>query len=244
MKPTPSDVHVNAPLTNISVAYLQAADSYISDKVFPVVPVMKQSDRFFKYTKDDWFRDDAKERAPSTESAGGGFNIDNTPNYFARVFAFHKDVDDQIRANADAAISPDRDATEYVTQLLAIRRDKQWAANFFGTGVWGLDLTGVAAAPGANQFLQWDNALSVPINDIRGEVIRVTEATGYKPNKLVLGVRTFNTLVNHVTIVDRYKHVMQGIITEALLAQVFGIDQVLVAWATNNTALEGRPRRP
>src|SRR3989304_1871939 len=102
MKPTSSDVHVNAPLTNISVAYLQAAENYISDKVFPVVPVAKQSDRFFKYGKDDWFRDDARERAPATESAGGGFTLDNTPNYYARVFAFHKDVDDQLRANADA----------------------------------------------------------------------------------------------------------------------------------------------
>jgi hypothetical protein len=238
MKPTSSDAHVNAPLTNISTAYLQQAGNYISGRVFPGVPVPKQSDLFFRYGKDDWFRDDAKERAPSTESAGGGFSL-STGSYAAKVFAFHKDVDDQLRGNADAAINPDRDATEYVSQVLAIRKDKQWAANYFVAGVWGLDLTGVPGVPAGNQFQQWDQALSVPINDIKGEIIRVAEATGYKPNKLVLGTRTFNALVNHSSIVDRYKHVQQGIITEALLAQVFGVEEVLVAWATHNTAAEG-----
>jgi hypothetical protein len=239
MKPTPSDVHVNAPLTNISVAYMQQAAAYIADKVFPVVPVQKQSDRFFKYGKADWFRDDAKERAPATESAGGGFDIDNTPSYSARVFAFHKDVDDQLRANADAAISPDRDATEYVSQLLMIRKDKQWASNFFTTGVWGTDLTGVAGVPGAGQFKQWDQAGSTPITDIQGQCLLVAEATGYKPNKLVLGARSFNILRNHADVLDRYKHTQKAIITEELLAAVFGVEQVLVAMATNNTAAEG-----
>ena len=48
-QPYSGQVHVDRPLTNISVAYLQNDNDYIADKVFPVVPVMKQSDRFFVY---------------------------------------------------------------------------------------------------------------------------------------------------------------------------------------------------
>lgn len=239
MKPTASDVHVNAPLTNVSVAYIQAAENYVADKVFPVVPVQKQSDRYFVYSKADFFRDEAKVRAPSTESAGGGFGLDNTPNYFCPLTAFHKDVDDQMRANADAALSPDRDATEYVTQVMLIRRDKQWATNYFTTGIWGLDLTGVAAAPGANQFLQWNDALSKPCQVIRGEVTRIGIATGKKPNVLVLGATTFTNLCDNPDVLDRIKYTQRGNVTEEILASVFGVQKVVVAMATHNTALEG-----
>ena len=103
-QPTASDVHVNAPLTNISIAFLQDLDGFVARKVFPEVPVKKQSDRYYVYDKKQWFRSDAKVRAPGTESAGSGFTVDNTPTYFCSVRAVHKDVDDQIRSNADAVI--------------------------------------------------------------------------------------------------------------------------------------------
>ena len=41
--PTQSDLHVNVPLTNVSVAYMQDKAHFIADKVFPRVPVQKQS---------------------------------------------------------------------------------------------------------------------------------------------------------------------------------------------------------
>ena len=71
-EPTLGSVHVNRPLTNISQAYIQDSADFVADKIFPVVPVQKQSDRYFVYTKGDWFRDEAQIRAPATESAGGG----------------------------------------------------------------------------------------------------------------------------------------------------------------------------
>ena len=119
--PTASDVHVNAALTNISIAYTQEAGSFVADRVFPLLQVPKQSDRYFVYDKDDFFRSEAQLRAPGTPSAGSGFGIDNTPSYFADVYAIHKDVDDQIRANSDAAINPDRDATG--TNAVVFRAD-------------------------------------------------------------------------------------------------------------------------
>jgi hypothetical protein len=74
-QPNINSVHVDAILTNISVAYLQNQDNFIADKVFPIIPVDKKSDKFFTYTKNDWFRDEAQRRAPGTESAGGGYNL-------------------------------------------------------------------------------------------------------------------------------------------------------------------------
>jgi hypothetical protein len=121
-QPTQGDVHVNRPLSNISIAYLNMQD-FIAHKVFPNVPVNKQSDAYFVYPKDQWFRTDAKPRGVSQESAGSGYELD-TDTYYAKPQALHKDVDDQIRANADAPINLDAEATEFVTRQLALRREK------------------------------------------------------------------------------------------------------------------------
>src|ERR1043166_7449485 len=104
MQPTPGDVYVNTPLTNISIAMLQSADSFIGTSAFPNIPVSKQSDAYFSYDRGYFNRDEMKERAPGTESEGSGYQVDANQTYYCRVYAFHKDVHDQLRANADAAI--------------------------------------------------------------------------------------------------------------------------------------------
>ena len=68
--PTREDVHVDAVLTQISIAYAQKAEHFIANKVFPIIPRDKQSDKYFIWTQDDWFRDDMQRRGDAEESAG------------------------------------------------------------------------------------------------------------------------------------------------------------------------------
>ena len=187
-QPNINSVHVDAILTNISVAYLQNQDNFIADKVFPVIPVDKKSDKYFTYTKNDWFRDEAQRRAPGTESAGGGYNL-STGTYSADVWAFHKDVDDQTVANADAPLNPLREATEFVTRRLMLRRELQWVSDFFGTGVWADDVTGVAGAPSSGQTKQWsDYTSSDPISDIEAGKAEILGNTGMEANEIFVRI--------------------------------------------------------
>lgn len=57
--PVVQDVHVAAALTNIAVAYVQDESSYIAEAVFPMVPVQHQTDKYFVWSKADFFRDEA-----------------------------------------------------------------------------------------------------------------------------------------------------------------------------------------
>ncbi|MBC7340895.1 MAG: major capsid protein [Clostridia bacterium] len=238
--PTPGDLHVNVPLTNISIAYIQSAEGFIADKVFPNVPVQKQSDRYFKYLKEDWFRVEAQERAPGTESAGSGWRVDNTPTYYCPIYAVHKDIDDPTRANADAPINLDRDATEWVTQQLLLKRETQWANNYFTTGVWGTDRQGVASGATGNQFVKWsDFTNSNPVLDVKNSVLAIASKTGYKPNVMVVAPDVFNVLTEHPKILDRVKYTQRAVITEDILAGLFGVDKFLVPWGVVNTAAEG-----
>ena len=238
-QPNINSVHIDAILTNISVAYLQNQDNFIADKVFPVIPVDKKSDKFFTYTKNDWFRDEAQRRAGGTESAGGGYGL-STDSYNADVFAFHKDVDDQTLYNADAPLNPLREATEFVTRRLMLRKEIQWNTDFFAGGIWANDYDGVSGAPSTNEVKQWsDYAASDPIDDIEDAKAGILSATGMEANTLVLGYDVFRALKNHPDIVDRIKYTSAQTITADMLAAMFDVPRVIISKAVKATNNEG-----
>jgi hypothetical protein len=233
-QPTPGDVHVDAALSNISVAYVQSQDHAIARKVFPRVPSAHRSGKYFKYTKEDMLRSVAEKRGPGSASVGGGYNL-TSETYFCDVFAVHKDVDDQTRANQDAAIDMDRDAATYVAQQLLMKEDLEWASAFFTTSTWTGSTTGGDITPGT----LWSAASSTPIQDIRAQATSILKNTGKRPNKLVLGVDVFDTLAEHADILDKIKYTQEASVTEMLLARLLGVDEVLVARLTNTTSAEG-----
>lgn len=233
-QPTRSDVHVNRPLTNISIAYIQSAKDFIADKVFPVIPVMKQSDLYFTYDKEFWFKTQSAKRAPGTESAGSGFTVNSDNQYFCDVWAVHKDVDDQTRANADEPLNLDRDATLFVTQQNLLRREIQFVAQYIQPNIW----TGRAAGD-FTPTTKWDASGSDPQEDVDNLKTEIKETTGFDPNTLIVGRKVFAALKNNASIIDRIKYTQRGIITEELLAALFGVDKFLVANVTQNTAAEG-----
>lgn len=243
-QPTNAAVHVDSALTNISVAFLQNASHFVAGRVFPNVPVQKQSDRYFVFDRGYFNRDEAKVRAPGTESAGAGYELDNTPTYFADVWAIHHDVADQVRANADAAVDPERAAAELVTHKMLIRKEADWASKFFTTGIWTNTVTGVTATPATNQVTKWSDTTSGdPIGDIRGGKTTILQSTGFMPNTLVVNQTVFDALIDHPDIVDRIKYGQTAggpaMANEQTLAALFGLDRVLISRAIKNTGAEG-----
>lgn len=244
--PLPGDVHVNRPLTNILVGYMQNAAGFVADRVFPTVPVLKQSDRYFVYNRGDFYRDTMAKRAPGTESAGDGFKVDNTPSYFCDKWALHKDIDDDLRANADDPLNLDRDTTLFLAQKAMLNREASFVTNYFSTGVWTgatSDITGVSASPDTHQAIQWsDQTNSTPIEDVTTWATTVQGNTGYRPNKMVLGRQVWDKLKNHPDIVARIQYSSSNtnpaIVTKQAVAALFELDEILVMEAVKNTAAE------
>lgn len=235
-QPTRSDVHVNRPLTVISIAYIQAREDFIAAKAFPIVPVQKQSDKYFSYTKDFWLRSGSQKRAPGTESAGGGFELNNQNTYSADVWSYHYDVADQIRANADTPLSMDRDATMFVAQNQLLRREILWTNSYMTTGVWTGGTGGTDVVPPA----LWDTANGNPIQDIDYQKRQVKSQTGFLPNYVSMADDSFFAVKNNPAVLDRIKYTQRAIVTEELLAALLQIDQFLVSQAVLNSAAEGQ----
>lgn len=244
MLPTPSDVHVDAVLTNVSVAYLQSADAFVAAKVFPNVPVQKQSDRYYTYDRGDFNRDEMEIRAPATESAGGGYRLDNTPTYYCPVYAYHKDIPDEVRDNADAVLNQNSEATQFCSLKALIKREKIFVTKFFTSGLWTTGYTATTASPGTNQVIRWNMSTSTPIEDIRLTKRTVMESTGFAPNKLVLGRAVYDALLDHPDIIDRLKAGQTpggpAMANRVALAQIFEVGEILVMDSIQNTAKEGQ----
>lgn len=256
VQPSRSDVHLNKPLTNISIGYVQDASHFVAGRVFPTVPVQKQSDAYFTYERGDFNRDEMQERTPGTESAGGTYEIGND-TYYARTYAYHRDIPEPVRANADNPINLDREAAIFVTQKAMIQKEVKWASTYFTAGApgdtWTFDADGVASSPTAaasfdptnasnNDKLHWNDASSTPIEDIRQGKRFVLEETGFEPNKLTLGRPVYDALVDHPDIVGRIDRGQTGgpaRATLVTLADLFEVEDVMVMNAVRNTAKKG-----
>jgi hypothetical protein len=242
--PTKGDVHVNRPLTNISVAYLQDAKNFVADSVFPNIPVSKQSDLYYMYDRGYFNRDEMKERAPGTESAGGEYAIEVDTPYYAKVYAFHHDISDQRRSNSDSELAPDKEATELVTRKGLIKRERLWATKFFVTSVWTNNRVGITATPVAGtSVLLWNQDDSTPIEDVRAAKTIVLESTGFEPNTLVMGQRVLDALSDHPDIVDRVKYGQtSGGPAQIELSELVGllkVERIFVMKSIVNTAAQG-----
>lgn len=230
-QPSAESSHVNGVLSNVAMAYWQNRSNFVFDKVFPIVPVDKQTDKYVVFTKNDWFRDEAKRRADASESAGSGYNLDTSNTYSADVWAMHKDIGEQARANSDSFANVDRSATEFVTQRLLLRQEIQWTADFFAASTWGTDVT---------PSVLWSTyASSDPIGDVETGKLTVLQNTGFLPNTLVLGYNVAIKLRNHPDLVDRFKYTSSSSITNEMMAQVLGVERVLTCMATKATNVEG-----
>lgn len=238
LNPTAGDVHVNRPLTNFSQKWLQDDDAFIAMDAVPNMPVANQSDLYYVFDRGDFYRDEAEERADGTESQGGSFNLSTDP-YFARVYAFHKDVSDRQRANQDPGVQLDQSATQYVSHKMLIRRERVFQANIFAGNIWFNG--GTAASAGQN--VNWGSGGSDPISDIRTAIRSVHQLTGYRPNKMVIGRQGYDSLLDNDEILSRITGgstvAQPARVMRQLLSALFELDEIMVMDSVVNTAIEG-----
>lgn len=225
-QPTRSDVHIESALSDISTAYKNEA--YIADLIFPQVSVRKQSDKYHIWTKDFWFRNNVRLRAPGTPFPVAGIELSNT-NYYAHVYNLAYDIPDEVDENADDVIDLENVGSEFLADQFMINRENKMAADFFVSSVWDTDVT-----VGTTWGLGGD-----PVGDVDLGKTTIRKATGVSPNTLVMGQEVFDVLKVHADLTDLYKHTTPGILTQDIVASALGVERLIVGASVDNTAQEG-----
>lgn len=227
MNPTLSQVHINAAMGKVSVAYRNP--SYIAEQIFPVVPVNKQSDEYFVFDKASWFRNEAGPRAPATRGPQVEYSVSSS-TYSCRPIAATKPVPDEVVANADSPLRPLREATEFATDKVLLYLEYDLASSIFADSVW----TG-SAEPSTT----WDSALSDPVSDIEAGKETLVTQIGREPNVMVIGREVLTDLKRHPDLLELFKYTQSGLLTVPQIAQVFDIPKVLVGTGIYTSSVEG-----
>jgi hypothetical protein len=240
---TPSAVHIDQPLTNLTLAYAQSQENFIADKVFPTVGVQKQSDKYYLYDRANMNRTgDVAKLAPRTEVNRIGMTISNS-SYFADVYGLGMDFDEQTLANEDAALEIRSAGAETLAMRLMIHREEQFATNFFSDNIWGTNYDGAGSTSGTN-LLYWDDAAAKPIQNVT-DLRRVMQlkSGGFKPNTMVVGKEVRDALVNNADILARLNGgatvTNTALVTDAKLAEIFEVENFYVMEAVKNSSVEG-----
>lgn len=242
---TPSQVHIDQPLTNLTLAYAQSQENFIADKIFPIVGVERQSDKYYIYDRANMNRTgDVKKLAPRTEVNRIGMTISNS-SYYADVYGLGMDFDQQTIANEDAALEMRSAGAETLAMRLMIDREERFASTFFAASVWSTEYTGVASGPSGAQFVQWnDYTNATPIKNVT-DVRRAMQlkSGGFKPNTMVVGKEVRDILINHPDILARLNGGATvsntALITDAKIAEIFEVENFYTMEAVKNDSVEG-----
>jgi len=229
--PTTSDVHIDAALSTIAVAYKNK--NFIADRVFPLVQVDKQSDKYFVWDKGSFLTNQVEKRTPGDSYPEGRIKLSND-NYYADLYHLAYAIPNENIKNQDAAVQLEQTGAEWLAQQFNLNREIQIAAQAFITGIWDNN-----PAVGTD-FVAWDDPDdSNPPEDIDQYSATIEQNTGVAPNTLVIGRQVFDILRRHPILVDMFKYTGVGMLTEAQVTQALGVETLLVGRAVQRTSHEG-----
>jgi len=230
--PDVGSVHTDAILSNVSEMYRNA--QFVGLEMLPVVAVKKESDNYYKYnSKADRFRVPNNLRAPKSDSKMIDWKV-TTDNYACKEYALNDLIDDREKNNADKPLNLKVDTVEYLSDVNLLAQEKRIVDLLTSTSV----LTNYKTLTGTNQWNDYTN--SDPVGDIETGKETIHGKIFRYPNTLLLGVQVYNQLKHHPDVIDRFKYTSKGIITAAMLADLFEVEKVIIGQAGYNTANEGQ----
>lgn len=218
----------NPTQAKIDVALSQYARGYrnnalIAELLFPRVEVLKQSDKYWK-----WGRENQQLTENDLRAAGSAaeriVRTQSTDAYGCYDHSLSDFIPDEERANYETG-DLEQKSTQILTDKLLLALEKRVAT---------LSTT-LANYPAANRITlagvtQWNDAASKPIDDIQTAHLQVLK-TGKKANVLILGPEVAAKLKTNVQIKDRVAPTQTGPVTVENLAAIFEVEKVIVASA-------------
>lgn len=238
----------NMYLSNLAMAYYEEP-TYAHKRLFPVCPVQLPSGYYYTFSKADLARDNVR-RKPDYGSVAPAVMGLSDDSYSCHVDQIIIGLDKIItlayqRAGAAGSADPFRARVKTITEQLALHQEIEFAKNFFNAGVWSNEWTGAASTNVAQKkFTKFDNSDTDPVAFFDACMIDIRREGRRKPNKLALGVNTFAALKNNPFIKERIKYSgttqNPAVVNESVIAQIIGVDEVVVLDATYNDAGVGQ----
>lgn len=224
--PFKNQLHVPQLLENVSVQYKN--EEYIGEKVFPIIPVMKDVDLYRVY--DRQFKIPETKRAPKGVAREMGFEF-STASYALEQHALKDYVGVDEEENNDQG-SLAVDTVENLTDAIQ-RRIELSVASLFTTTNWSLNVSLTAATAFSQNTITSD---PVPVFDTAATT--VINNSGKTPTFGILPRDGYIAIKNHVSVLDRVKYTSSEV-SKSMIQALLGLEDLLVPTAVQDTAADG-----
>jgi hypothetical protein len=229
--------HIDQAMSDFAVGYAQDASDMIADQVAPVVSVAKRSDAYWKGRTEHMQRHNTLRQNRSQFGRGGFENAVDT--YYCKQYGWEEPLDWADPANEDEALDVENEQVTLCVDILQLDYEGRTADTAQDTSKF--PHTGVTAT-------LLDPACD-PTEDVENAKDEVRGATGHVPNTVTMGYRAWRRLLLLDSMKQRIKYTgdqQASVITAAQVAQVFGVDRILIGKAVYDStpALPGVDANP
>lgn len=224
-----ADVYSAKTLQSMSVQY--ANDAYIADGLCPIVNAGSQpTGNYFIYDKRMRlaYPDDAiAERGVPNEIDDGR----STAAFSCKDYGYVNSISKKAISAEDAPLDEMLDLTEAINEGIAFRREKRVATLLTTSANYGSNTGAIAAAN------RWDVGGN-PVKDIQTAKAACWQGRGPGSYVGFCSRTVWDVLARHPAILDLFKYngSSPGLATPAMLASWFGLSNILVGDAREDTA--------
>lgn len=237
MSYTGRDVHLDKPLSNVAIAY--RPEGFIADMIAPIVPVPKQSDAYYVWSSADAFRTENDHRAPGTEANVMERSV-SSGTFFADNYALKMRTPYEDLKNADAAqifLSRQSRAEAVKDKLMLNMEYRVGQQCTSGSNVGSYSTV-------ASAWTTLTNGNSDPIGNINTAIENVQDATGVRPNSIIMGNYAWRLLRQHADATERIFGSLANTggrtVLQSHIKELFEMERFMVGGAYYNSADEGQ----
>lgn len=226
--PRISQVRQDTLLTNLAIAWTPTGR--IADDVAPPVPVKLEDGQYIVFGKEGFNIPEAQRR-PRSEYKEIDWTL-SQDNYHAEEYGLQTRIDDRERNNAAAPLDLDETSTEVLTDNLLNVRERRVANMVLST----TNVPQNATLAGTDQYS--DASGGDPIGDAITAQNTIQGTTGFLPNTAAMGFKVWQYLRTNAAL--RAALDVTRALTQQEIAELLGVDRIIVGSILYNTAKEGQ----
>jgi len=232
----PDDVQVDALLSSVAIGYQPSG--YIAEQVLPRVQVPNIT---FKYAVHDRVgtssEGDMIKRKSKTRSARTEFTVTYTEGD-CEENSIEIPVGREEQMNAQSGLDPEATANDKCSGILINAKEIEVATLLTTPTNWASGH--YTTLTGTDQWSDYTN--SDPLDDVDDGLAAINKAVHVMDGqiKMVLGKEVYRGLRRHPLLTEYFKYTSGGLVTPKMMAEAFGVSEVIVGEATYNSANEGQ----
>lgn len=238
-------VHINQPLTNLSLGYHPTG--MVAEQIFPPIPVAHESDYYYVYDKAQAFRVERSDGYGSLRADGARSLLEEfgaTPAlYQAEEFARRTRITDRQRANQDAVLNLEVSKLRRIQDKLLLDQELRVASLLTTAANWAS--SNKTTISGTNQ---WNNAsfnsqagtFSVIEQEFDNGREAIRQATGGKEaNVAIIPAAVARVMKRDIGVRQSIQYTHSDILTNGALPDTLWGLKVIEPAAIYDTSVEG-----